>query len=426
MKNRFFTPLFLITFLFSSLILFLVSSEAFDGPRSCKKDAAVEAILVTIEVENPFILKGTTTAIDQCAEEPDEYKATFYSVALCLAEPYNAGDNAPDFSSCTTILDTTKEVNLKPGVDVNLLDGEINLPLGSYTHLAIIIDNHLKIKHKQKYVLASDVTISAITKANPGVVTANSHGFANGDFVKISSVVGMTEVNGETFKVANKTTNTFELTDVDGNNVNTSSFTTYSSGGDARSGATIFGNTSGSGAWCWTVAAGITTYTGETYDSAYATAQGITPVTSGQTASTARLKCGSAVPSGFDASTDATYFATEIIDHMGDSASFVGYADYGTITVEADTGITDIEIAANMLTTTNTLASTEDESRRISQIYKYDTPIIIAENTNSFKLKVTTYASVSIDMSVDNSNVIWGAKVGGDPFIIEVETGTGE
>lgn len=350
MKNRFFTPLFLIAFLFSSLILFSVSSEAVDGPRSCKKDAAVEAILVTTGVDNPFILKGTTTAIDQCAEEPDEYKVKFYSVALCLTEPYTAGGAAPDFSSCTTILDTTKEVNLKPGVDVNLLDGEINLPLGSYTHLAIIIDNHLKIKHKQKYVLASDKTTAA----------------------------------------------------------------------------TIFGNTSGSGAFCWTVAAGITTYTGETYDSAYATAQGITPVTSGQTASTARLKCGSAVPSGFDASTDATYFATEIIDHMGDDATFVGYADYGSITVEADTGITDIEIAANMLTTTNTLASTEDESRRISQIYKYDTPIIIAENTNSFKLKVTTYASVSIDMSVDNSNVIWGAKVGGDPFIIEVETETGE
>lgn len=351
MKNRFFTPLFLIAFLFSSLILFSVSSEAVDGPRSCKKDAAVEAILVTTGVDNPFILKGTTTAIDQCAEEPDEYKVKFYSVALCLTEPYTAGGGtAPDYSTCTTILDTTKEVNLKPGVDVNLLDGEINLPLGSYTHLAIIIDNHLKIKHKQKYVLASDKTTAA----------------------------------------------------------------------------TIFGNTSGSGQFCWTVAAGITTYTGETYDSAYATAQGITPVTSGQTASTARLKCGSAVPSGFDASTDATYFATEIIDHMGDDATFVGYADYGSITVEADTGITDIEIAANMLTTTNTLASTEDESRRISQIYKYDTPIIIAENTNSFKLKVTTYASVSIDMSVDNSNVIWGAKVGGDPFIIEVETGTGE
>ena len=27
-------------------------------------------------------------------------------------------------------------------------------------------------------------------------------------------------------------------------------------------------------------------------------------------------------------------------------------------------------------------------------------------------------------MAVDGSDVIWGAKVGGDPFIIQVETGT--
>ena len=29
-------------------------------------------------------------------------------------------------------------------------------------------------------------------------------------------------------------------------------------------------------------------------------------------------------------------------------------------------------------------------------------------------------------MAVDGSDVIWGAKVGGDPFIIEVETETAE
>ena len=76
--------------------------------------------------------------------------------------------------------------------------------------------------------------ISAITKANPGVVTSNSHGYSNGDFVNISGVVGMTEVNNKTFKVANKATNTFELTDVDGTNVNTTNFTTYSSDGVAN------------------------------------------------------------------------------------------------------------------------------------------------------------------------------------------------
>lgn len=83
-------------------------------------------------------------------------------------------------------------------------------------------------------VVESDINISGITKANPGVVTtSSSHGLSNGDHVYITGVSGMTEVNSSTipYKVANVTSTTFELNDVDGNNVNTTSYTTYSSGG---------------------------------------------------------------------------------------------------------------------------------------------------------------------------------------------------
>ena len=80
-------------------------------------------------------------------------------------------------------------------------------------------------------VLEGDKTISAITKANPAVVTATSHGYENGDEVLISGVGGMTEVNGKRFLVADKTTNTFELQDKDGTDINSSAFTTYTSGG---------------------------------------------------------------------------------------------------------------------------------------------------------------------------------------------------
>ena len=83
-------------------------------------------------------------------------------------------------------------------------------------------------------ILEANKTITGITQANPGVVTSSSHGFANGDTVVISGVVGMTQVNGKRFKVANVATNTFELQDIDGNNVNTSSYTAYSSGGIAN------------------------------------------------------------------------------------------------------------------------------------------------------------------------------------------------
>ena len=78
-------------------------------------------------------------------------------------------------------------------------------------------------------------TITAITKANPGVVTAESHGFSNGNIVIIRGVTGMTEVNKQKYKIANKTTHTFELTDAStGVNIDTSAYTAYISGGEVR------------------------------------------------------------------------------------------------------------------------------------------------------------------------------------------------
>ena len=99
------------------------------------------------------------------------------------------------------------------------------------TYVLELGNNYIRFFKDSSQIIESNKNISAITKANPAVVTSNSHGFENGDFVNISGVVGMTEVNNTTFKVADKTTNTFELQNVDGTDINSSAFTTYSSGG---------------------------------------------------------------------------------------------------------------------------------------------------------------------------------------------------
>lgn len=79
---------------------------------------------------------------------------------------------------------------------------------------------------------ATTRNISAATKANPVVITTSaSHGYSNGDEVYIDSAGGMTEINGRNYLVANVTSTTFELTDLFGNNINGTSFTTYTSGG---------------------------------------------------------------------------------------------------------------------------------------------------------------------------------------------------
>jgi len=76
-------------------------------------------------------------------------------------------------------------------------------------------------------------TITGITAADPPVVTAVAHGFSDGDTVLIEDVVGMTQVNGVKFKVANKAADTFELTDHQDEDIDGSSYTAYSSGGKA-------------------------------------------------------------------------------------------------------------------------------------------------------------------------------------------------
>lgn len=73
--------------------------------------------------------------------------------------------------------------------------------------------------------------ITAITKANPAVVTETSHGRADGDVISIEAVVGMTEVNGGVFIINVINSNTYELVDT-----NSSGYTTYVSGGTVNTG----------------------------------------------------------------------------------------------------------------------------------------------------------------------------------------------
>jgi hypothetical protein len=76
----------------------------------------------------------------------------------------------------------------------------------------------------------SPKTITAITAANPPVVTSSAHGLTNGTIVLIDGIVGMTELNNRAFVVRNQATNTFELGGIDA-----TVYTAYVSGGTATS-----------------------------------------------------------------------------------------------------------------------------------------------------------------------------------------------
>lgn len=82
---------------------------------------------------------------------------------------------------------------------------------------------------------STTTAITGITQANPGVVSMAANPFTDGDIVTFSSMVGMTELEFDSttdtmFIVANGDATSFEITDLDGNNVNTSGYGAFTSG----------------------------------------------------------------------------------------------------------------------------------------------------------------------------------------------------
>lgn len=81
-------------------------------------------------------------------------------------------------------------------------------------------------------VLETGLNITGITQP-AGVITSNAHGLNNGDWVYLSGIGGMTELNGRTVVVSDSAPNTFRMKDTNGNYITTGSFTAYTSGGTA-------------------------------------------------------------------------------------------------------------------------------------------------------------------------------------------------
>ena len=99
-----------------------------------------------------------------CEVTPDNYKIKMFKMGLCTEDPYREPDAGAgntvgaDLSSCVTVFDKSagKEVNIQPGGEVDLLDGEaLILPIGTYSYIYALIDNVIQIKHIQEYAVAS-------------------------------------------------------------------------------------------------------------------------------------------------------------------------------------------------------------------------------------------------------------------------------
>jgi len=105
----------------------------------------------------------------------------------------------------------------------------------------ILVLGHLYMRFVRSggYLLESAKTITALTAATTGVVTAAAHGYSTGDWVYLSGVVGPIELNQRYFEVGAVTTNTFQLLSPEAEAINTSSFDAWTSGGTVAKVVTI-------------------------------------------------------------------------------------------------------------------------------------------------------------------------------------------
>lgn len=112
-------------------------------------------------------------------------------------------------------------------------DGSVKRYVEYFTSESFI-DTWDAIRLDSSLTLDNPKTITGATSANPVVITCTSHGFSDGDQVRIDGIVGMTELNGNEYLVAGSDANSFHLHTLAGDNVDGSAYTDYISGGEAR------------------------------------------------------------------------------------------------------------------------------------------------------------------------------------------------
>lgn len=95
-------------------------------------------------------------------------------------------------------------------------------------------DGYIRFIFQGSPVLENGFAITAATRANPGVITVPGNNYAIGDWVFISGILGMTQLNGRYFRVNNVSGAAVTLGTLGGANLDTSAYTAYASGGDAQ------------------------------------------------------------------------------------------------------------------------------------------------------------------------------------------------
>lgn len=96
-------------------------------------------------------------------------------------------------------------------------------------------DEYVRFHQNGSPVLETGLNITGATKANPCVLTvANTYTTGSVDWIYVSGVTGMTQLNGRYFIVTARTAGTVTIADLFGNPVDSTGYSTYTAGGTTK------------------------------------------------------------------------------------------------------------------------------------------------------------------------------------------------
>lgn len=165
---------------------------------------------------------GELSPAVQARADLEKYSQGAATLRNMMVMPHGGTQNRPGTRLVGSTVDSTKQSRLIPFI--------YN---AAQTFMLEFGDLYMRVIRNGAYITDSTKNITAITKASPGVFTSVAHGFTTGEELQIASVIGMVEVNSRSLVVVVLSADMFKLRTKAGVDLDTSTFTTYVSGGTA-------------------------------------------------------------------------------------------------------------------------------------------------------------------------------------------------
>ena len=317
---------------------------------------------------------------DACDITPDHYKITIHKFGLCVENPYREPEDDDqntinaDLEECILLYEsaTGKELDIEPDSELSLFDGEVTIPVGSYKYPFIVADNHIHIKHIQKFIThdGTDATLKGY------------HASDNNKFTDLG----------------------------------TACYTGKDSGGNIWINTLTFELQAGS------ADPAVTTLHGTTLPTAFT-----------GTPTATRLRCGT-IDEAIAGNDYTTTIINSFGAREWQSTSSVDTDEFRNATgcCNSNASVPGVEQAFYLLKDDNeTIADTQENARRVLMIQMHDDPIKITEETIGFKLNFKTNNAVNVriyqeeDSGGENRDeLLMGTVMLANELYIDIQTKT--